>query len=75
VRRAVGSWGGQRPRLAPYLTGTGPKDGATAAAFMLPILSTLHASWRPRARPPYSCFRGQTRTLQRSTLSHYDACS
>ena len=27
---AVGSWGGQRPSLAPYVTVTGPKDGATA---------------------------------------------
>ena len=24
-------WGGQRPSLAPYVTVTGPKDGATAA--------------------------------------------
>ena len=28
---AVGSWGGQRPSLAPYVTVTGLKDGATAA--------------------------------------------
>ncbi len=27
---AYGSWGGQRPSLAPYVTLTGPKDGATA---------------------------------------------
>jgi hypothetical protein len=24
---AVGSWGGQRPGLAPYVTGTGPRTG------------------------------------------------
>src|SRR4029453_4140990 len=43
---AVGSWGGQRPGLAGYVTGTGPKhgDGTQARgarrrrAFMLPIL-------------------------------------
>ena len=27
---AVVSWGGQRPGLVPYVTGTGPTDGATA---------------------------------------------
>jgi hypothetical protein len=44
---AVGSWGGQRPGLAGYVTVTGPKhgDGTQARgarrrrAFMLPILS------------------------------------
>jgi len=31
VTAAPGSWGGQRPSLAPYFKMTGPKDGATAA--------------------------------------------
>jgi aminopeptidase-like protein len=30
-RCGSGSWGGQRPSMAPYVTLTGPKDGATAA--------------------------------------------
>ena len=43
MRCAVGSWGGQRPSLAGYVTVTGAKPGAPAAArrrraFMLPIL-------------------------------------
>jgi hypothetical protein len=28
---AVGSWGGQRPSLAGYITGTGATRGVTAA--------------------------------------------
>jgi hypothetical protein len=28
---AVGSWGGRRPSLVPYVTVTRPKDGATAS--------------------------------------------
>ena len=30
ARCANGAWGGQRPSLAPYVTVTGPTDGATA---------------------------------------------
>ena len=29
--RGSGFWGGQRPSLAPYVTGMGPTDGAAAA--------------------------------------------
>jgi len=31
VHCGSGFWGGQRPSLAPYVTGMGPMDGATAA--------------------------------------------
>jgi hypothetical protein len=31
VHCGIGSWGGRCPSLAPYVTGTGAMDGATAA--------------------------------------------
>jgi hypothetical protein len=43
---AVGSWGGQRPGLAPYVTGTGATDGATAAGGRSCCLSSKRA--RPK---------------------------
>ena len=40
MRCGIGSWGGRRPSLAGYVTGTGPQSRAPAAGepFMSPIL-------------------------------------
>ena len=58
---AVGSWGGQRPGLAPYVTGTGPRTGpCRRRAFMLPILRAA-TLWRRR------CGLGPTSERPRSS--------
>ena len=53
-----GSWGGQRPSRAPYVTRVGPMDGATAAGGRLGCLSskdpTLTETRSLRNRTPWN---------------------
>jgi hypothetical protein len=46
---AYGSWGGQRPSLAPWVTLTGPKEGATDAIESISLLVVLSAHSSPAA--------------------------
>jgi hypothetical protein len=51
IRCGIGSWGGRRPSTAPYVTGTGPKDGATASGKRSCCLSSDIPRGAPRRGP------------------------